>query len=50
VESGSLFTKKVIAEYLGISKYQVIILVKDGAPIAKNERGTYWTMKEVLDR
>ncbi len=45
-----LFTKKVIAEYLGVSKDQVIILVKDGAPIAKNERGTYWTMKEVLDR
>jgi len=49
-ESGYLFTKKVIAEYLGVSKDQVIILVKDGAPIAKNKRGTYWTMKDPLDR
>lgn len=49
-ESGYLFTKKVIAEYLGVSKDQVVFLVKEGAPIAKNERGTYWTMKDVLDR
>jgi hypothetical protein len=49
-ESGYLFTKKVIAEYLGVSKDQVIILMKEGAPIAKNERGTYWTMKDPLDR
>ena len=49
-ESGYLFTKKVIAEYLGVSKDQVVILIKEGAPIAKNERGIYWTMKEVLDR
>jgi len=40
----------VIAEYLGVSKDQVIALMKEGAPIAKNVRGTYWTMKEVLDR
>jgi len=49
-ESGYLFTKKVIAEYLGVSKDQVVFLVKEGATIAKNERGTYWTMKEPLDR
>ena len=49
-ESGYLFTRKVIAEYLGVSKDQVIALMKEGAPIAKNVRGTYWTMKEVLDR
>ena len=33
----SLFTRKVIAEYLGVSKDQVIALMKEGAPIAKNE-------------
>jgi len=49
-ESGYLFTKKVIAEYLGVSKDQVVNLVKEGAPITKNERGTYWTMKDPLDR
>jgi hypothetical protein len=49
-ESGYLFTKKVIAKYLRVSKDQVVFLVKEGAPIAKNERGTYWTMKDVLDR
>jgi hypothetical protein len=40
-ESGYLFTRKVIAEYLGVSKDQVIALMKEGAPIAKNVRGTY---------
>ena len=49
-ESGYLFTRKVIAEYLGVSKDQVIALMKEGAPIAKNERGTYWTMKDPLVR
>jgi hypothetical protein len=49
-ESGYLFTKKVIAEYLGVLKDQVVALMKEGAPIAKNERVTYWTMKEPLDR
>ena len=49
-ERGYLFTKKVIAEYLEVSKDQVVALMKEGAPIAKNERGIYWTMKEPLDR
>jgi hypothetical protein len=49
-ESGYLFTKKVIAEYLGVSKDQVVFLMKEGTPIAKNERGTYWTMKDPLDK
>ena len=50
MESGYLFTKKVIAEYLGVSKDQVVALIKEVAPIGKNVRATYWTMKKVLDR
>ena len=40
----------MIAEYLGVSKDQVVALIKEVAPIGKNVRATYWTMKEVLDR
>ena len=40
-ESVYLFTKKVIAEYLGFSKDQVVALMKERTPIAKNERGDY---------
>jgi hypothetical protein len=40
-ESGYLFTKKVIAEYLEVSKDQVVTLIKEGSPIAKNMRGEF---------
>ena len=40
----------MIAEYLGVSKDQVVALIKEVAPIGKNVRATYWTMKKVLDR